>query len=316
MPVYQGEVLLDQTLTELLAMQQQLPEGWQLEIIAVDDGSTDGSYARLAAFQQQQPQVLRIFRLARNCGSMVALRAGLSKTRGEAVVFAAQDLQESPEVLLMLFNSWLEHGDRLHIAHRGSRQEALKKMVVAEIYHWLFRKFIMRHYPARGIATFLIDRKVADELIAHMQPHADLGTQAVSLGYSYRAYPVHRSPSRLGKSLWTLPKNIKLAIDNFIAFSYLPVRMMSAIGMVMALVSFVFSTYVFVGKFTGWYPINQPDGWATIVVLLTFLFGLVMVMLGMIGEYLWRILDYVRNQPMYLIDEEADEVGSGKPPRA
>ena len=108
------------------------------------------------------------------------------------------------------------------------------------------------------------------------------------------------------KTNFTVGKNIKLVIDNFVNHSHLPVRLMSASGMTVALASICFALYVLTGKLTGWYPINQPPGWTTIVVLLTFLLGMVMFMLGVIGEYMWRILRQTKRHPIYRIEEMKD----------
>ena len=167
---------------------------------------------------------------------------------------------------------------------------------------------VVSDYPRGGLGTWLIDREVIDDVIRHPARNTDIGTRLFTMGYTRQLHPYHREEPKM-KSNWTFRKNIKLVIDNFIGFSYLPVRLMSLAGVVTALAGFCFAGYVFLGKvFPDWYTINQPPGWATIVVLLMFTAGMLMLMLmlGVIGEYLWRILDCVRGEPMYRVEEASD----------
>ena len=307
MPVYRGARLLDETFARLIEMEKQLPADARVEIVAVDDGSDDDSFSKIIENQKRFPGKIRAVKLARNFGSMAASQAGFSIARGDCVAVAQQDLQDSPpELLLRMFAAWRE-GVKINIGVRESRDEPMVKKSLAAAYHFLFGRLVMPDYPRGGLGSYLIDRQIADELRRRPESH-DLATHVFAMGYSRRLHSYHRSPPPPGvKTGWTVAKNIKLVIDNFIAFSFLPARLMSVCGVVIALASFVFATYVFVGKTTDWYPINQPPGWATIVVLLTFLSGMVMTMLGLIGEYLWRILDAARNRPIFLVDEIREE---------
>ena len=285
-------------------MEKDLPGGAQVEIIAVDDGSDDGSFAKILENQKRFPGKIRALRLSRNYGGIAASLAGIETARGDCVANIPQDLQEPPELFLRMFDAWRE-GIKINIGIREARQESAAKKLFAAIYHKLFKYLVMPDYPSGGLCTYLIDRQIAEELRRHGDKHLDPATRLFAMGYARRLHPYTRLPPKI-KSNWTFTKNIKLAIDNFIGFSYLPVRLMSLAGIVVALASFFFAGYVFTGKLTGWYPINQPPGWATIIVLLTLLLGMVMLMLGVIGEYLWRILDAVRGEPLYRVEEVRD----------
>ena len=302
--VYQGEKMLDSTLSELVAMGKELtgPDGF--EIIPVDDGSSDDSFACIKKNAKKYGSMIRGLRLSRNFGSYSALNAGMAHARGKCIASIAQDLQEPVELYVSMFKSWQE-GVKINMGVRTARDEPWLKKTLAGIYHSLFAR-LMPGYPKTGLCGFIIDRQVADEMLRHPDGRVDSLTRLMQMGYKRLLHPYKRGKPQ-AKSGWTFAKNITLAIENFISFSFLPIRFMSVSGMLTAFASMVFAAYVLLGKLTGWYPINQPPGWATIVVLISFLSGMIMLMLGIIGEYLWRILEKVKNEPLYLVDETTDE---------
>ena len=302
---YQGEKMLDDTIAQLVAMGEELVGTGRFEVILVDDGSSDGSFARIRENARKHGKAVRGMRLSRNFGGMHAMHACLVHSRGKCIAGSAQDLQEPVELYARMFKSWRE-GVKVNIGMRTSRDEPWMKRTLAAAYHILFAKLVMPGYPRMGMCGFVIDRQVVDEILRHPDARVELVTRLFKMGYSRRLHPYKRGRPQ-AKSGWTLAKNITLAIDNFIAFSSLPIRLMSVSGLLIALASMLFAGYVLLGKFTGWYPIEQPPGWATIVVLISFLSGTIMIMLGIIGEYLWRILDRVKNDPLYLIDERTDD---------
>lgn len=301
-PVYRGRGLLENTFREILALENKI--SGKIEIVAVDDGSDDSSFAEILRLQKQRPQKIIAVRLSQNYGAMAAVHAGVAYAKGNCVALLPQDLQDPPESVLEMFAAW-RGGAKINMTYRTARKEPPLKKMLAAGYHFLFRALTGINYPPGGLGIFLIDRQIAEEIKNSPKNHTDILLRIFSMGHPVRLHPASRLPPKT-KSNWTFAKNIKLVIDNFIGFSYLPVRLMSLAGILTALASFLFAGYVFTGKLTGWYPINQPPGWATIIVLLTMLLGMVMLMLGVIGEYLWRILDAVRGDPLYRVEEVHD----------
>ncbi len=306
-PVYQGEQILDDTIARLMDLERKLPGHAQIEIVAVDDGSRDASYSKLLEISKRYPGKVRAVRLSRNFGAPAATQAGVALAKGDCVANVPQDLQEPPELFFRMFEAW-QKGNKVNIGYRVSRDEPFFKKMFAGIYHALFKLLINRSYPNGGVCAFLVDRQVADELRSHPEP-VEPATLLLSMGYSQCLHPYHREAPhpQASQSNWTLPKQIKLIVDNLLSFSYLPVRIMSGFGICISLASIMYAAYVLLGKVTGWYAIDQPPGWATIVVLITFLNGVVMLMLGIVGEYLWRIFDVARGRPLYLIDEDSED---------
>ena len=307
MAIYQGESLIERAIEQIIEHFQSVIPDVAFEIIAVDDGSTDGSYAKLIAAQKQYPQFLRVIRLSRNFGVFSVTQAGFDNMRGDCVAVIPQDLQDTPQMLVDLFHAWKNDGIKINLTVRTSRDEEFFKTICATVYYKIFRVFTtVIDYPSGGLGMFLIDRQIADQFKKTPLYNTDILVYLFSIGYSRRLHPYPRNRSVASKSNWTFTKKIKLTIDNFISFSYLPVRIMSAVGVTVAIAGFIFAGFVFIGKLTDWYAINQPPGWATIVILITCLGGGIMFMLGIIGEYLWRILDAVHKRPLYLVDEIID----------
>ena len=310
-PVYRGARLLDDTFSQILALENDIAA--PLEIIAVDDGSPDDSFSVLCEWQAKFPNKIRVFRLRQNYGEMAALQAGIALARGRCVAKLPQDLQDTPEQVAAMFAAW-KNGDNINLTFRVERDERWYKKIPANIYHRCFRLFSGLHsYPKGGFGTFVIDEQIAALIMRHPVRHGDVMTHIFSLGGA-RLHAGARLPPK-GGSNWIFSKKIKLVIDNLIGFSYFPVRMMSLVGGIIALLSFCYALYALLGKL-GWYEIDAPPGWATLVILLTMLQGLGMVMLGVIGEYLWRILDCVRAEPSYIVAEKRDAVARLEtPPR-
>ena len=303
-PVYHGEKMLDDTLAEVMAMGKELAGPGRFEIIAVDDGSCDNSFARIQENAKKHKNTIRGIRLSRNFGTFHAIHAGIVHCRGKCMANIPQDLQEPVELYVRMFKAWQE-GVKINIGVRTSRDEPWLKIALAATYHHIFAKLIMPGYPKNGMCGFLIDRQIVNELVRYPNASVDIHARLLQMGYSRILHTYHRGKPQ-SKSGWAFGKLLNYAIENFISFSFLPIRLMSVLGMLLASASMAFATYVLLGKLTGLYPINQPPGWATIVMLTSFLSGTIMVMLGIIGEYLWRILERVQNEPLYLIDEKTD----------
>ena len=294
--------MLERTIPEIFSSLATLLPETDVEIVAVDDGSTDNSYPCLLALRERFAGKMRVIHLTRNFGAITALQAGIDYARGDCITSISQDLQDTPAMVAAMFRSWQAGSKANFIVRTSKRDESFAKKMLANLYHLLFRRYAIPNYPVHGLGVCLMDRQIADELRTHRQRNIDIATYIFSLGYPCSLHPFPR-PAPQKRSNWTLAKKAKLAIDNFVNFSYFPIRLMSALGLTVATGGFVFAFYVFLGKLTGWYVISQPPGWATIIILLTVLSGLVMLMLGVIGEYLWRIADAVKNRPLYVVGE-------------
>lgn len=296
-PIYYNELNIPYTVPRLQSLQKLLPE-IDLEFVFVDDGSKDMSYSMLLAEREKDTRI-KVIRLSKNFGSMSAIQAGLTVTTGDCVGIIAADLQDPPELFVEMLENW-KSGKKIVMATRSDREESLAQKAFSNSYYFLLEKFALKDYPSGGFDFVLMDRQIVQELNLIQEKNTNIMSLIFWLGHERVTIPYVRQERKLGKSRWTFSKKIKLFIDSFVSFSYAPIRFMSMIGAFTALLSFLYGLFVVGNALFGKI---EMAGWATIIALITFLMGLIMIMLGIIGEYLWRILDESRKRPAYVIDE-------------
>jgi dolichol-phosphate mannosyltransferase len=302
-PVYFNELNIPDTVPRLLSLQTSLPD-YSLELVFVDDGSRDRSLAVLRDFQQHYPSTIRVVKLTRNFGSMAAIQAGLTIARGDCVGMIAADLQDPPELFVEMLQHW-ERGIKAVFAVRADREESRVQTFFSNSYYALMRTFALPDYPSGGFEFFLIDRQVVEQVINIREKNTNVMSLVFWLGFKPVAIPYVRRARQKGKSRWTLSKKIKLFIDSFVAFSYAPIRFLSAFGLIVAASAFFYAVWIVYLFLAHGIPVK---GYAPIVILLALTSGIQMTMLGVLGEYLWRTLDESRRRPAFVIDEIVSEV--------
>ncbi|WP_409344202.1 glycosyltransferase family 2 protein [Paenibacillus sp. MBLB4367] len=296
-PIYYNELNIPYTIPRLKNLQALLI-GYDLELIFVDDGSRDKSYELLLKERQLDTRV-KVIKLSKNFGSMSAIQAGLQFAAGDCVGIISADLQDPPELFVDMIKCW-ENGKKVVMATRSDREESFSQKMYSNTYYTLMKRFAIKDYPEGGFDFVLIDKQVVGELRNISEKNTNIMSLIFWLGHPQETFPYVRQERKLGKSRWTLSKKIKLFVDSFVSFSYAPIRFMSVIGFVTAFISFLYGIFVVINAIFGAVDLQ---GWSSIIALITFLLGLIMVMLGIIGEYLWRILDETRKRPAYIIDE-------------
>ena len=294
-PVYFNEANLPLTVPALLALQEKIGP---VEIVLVDDGSEDRSYAVMEELQRKHPGAITLVKLTRNFGSMAAILAGLSVARGRCIGMIAADLQDPPELFIDMHEAWRQ-GQKAVFAVRADRAETGFNRWAANAYYAMMRRFALKGYPRGGFDYFLIDRQVADEVVRIGEKNTNLMSLVFWLGFSAKLIPYVRRERQAGQSRWTLGKKVKLFIDSFVAFSYFPVRAMSLLGVLVSLTAFGYAAFVVAYSLFYGMPVA---GFSTLASLLALLSGLQMLMLGVLGEYLWRNLDESRRRPAFVID--------------
>jgi dolichol-phosphate mannosyltransferase len=233
---------------------------------------------------------------------MAAILAGLTVARGDCVGMIAADLQDPPELFLEMLRHW-RSGSKAVLAVRADREDSASQRLFANAYYALIRRFALSGYPLGGFDFFLIDRQIVSDIIHISEKNTNLMSLIFWLGYQPVMLPYVRRLRQKGKSRWTLSKKIKLFIDSFVAFSYVPIRFLSATGLIVATSAFVYGAYVFYAWLVNDIPVR---GFAPLVLVLAFTAGIQMTMLGVLGEYLWRTLDETRRRPSFVIDEVFD----------
>ncbi|HAV01216.1 MAG TPA: glycosyltransferase [Lachnospiraceae bacterium] len=268
------------------------------EIVFVDDGSGDDSWRIMNEIRLGDENV-KCVKLSRNFGEHAAILAGLSRCSGDCAVTKQADLQEDSELILELYESW-KRGNKVVYAVREERDDPALKKFFANIYYTIVRKFIDKNMPRGGFDCYLLDRQVIEVLLGMEEKNSSLTLQVLWVGFSPDLVYFHRKEREIGKSRWTFAKKFKLVMDSLMSFSYFPIRFMSTVGIICAIIAFIWIIEVIVERLVVGTPIA---GWASLMCLVLFSTGLILLMLGILGEYLWRTLDAGRKRPPFIIDE-------------
>lgn len=277
------------------------------EIVFVDDGSGDNSFKIMTQIREMDPKV-KLVKLSRNFGEHAAILAGLSQCTGDCAVTKQADLQEDSELILRMYDSW-KNGNKVVLAVRSERDEGFVQKFFANLYYIIVRKLIVKNMPAGGFDCYLLDRQVIKVLEMLDEKNSALTLQVLWVGFKTEKIYFHRKAREIGESRWTLSKKVKLVMDSMMSFSYFPIRFMSGVGVAFFVISILWAIEVLVEKlFLG----TDVQGWTTLMLLLLFSSGLIMLMLGILGEYIWRALDASRNRPPFLIDEVVEKRGNEK----
>lgn len=297
-PVYQNEANLNDAIPRLLSLQEKLPR-YRFELVLVNDGSTDKSQDILSKYFKLYPDKIVVIKLAKNFGQTPAIQAGLAIAKGDCISIISADLQDPCELIVAMVERW-EKGVKLVIAERERREDGGWSVLLSKLYCRLVNKLVVKNFPVGGFDFCLIDRQLKDDIVRINEKNVGIFPLIFWLGYGYEILPYTRKTRTAGVSQWTFFKKVKLVIDTFIGFSYLPVRLVSLFGLIISLLAFLNAFYVALR----WYLLGTaPHGWTTIVLLVSGLGGMTLLALGVIGEYLWRILDETRKRPTYVIDE-------------
>lgn len=268
------------------------------EIVFVDDGSGDNSWEIMNTIRKKDKNV-QCVKLSRNFGEHAAILAGLSVCTGDCAVTKQADLQEDSSIILDMYESW-KKGNKVVLAVRAARDENPVKKFFANMYYAIVRKFIDKNMPAGGCDCYLLDRQVIKVLEMLDERNSSLTLQVLWVGFKSDKIYFHRKDREVGKSRWTLSKKIKLVVDSMMSFSYFPIRLMTTTGILFSILAAIMAVNVIVEKITVGTPIA---GWASLMCVMLLSAGLILLMLGVLGEYVWRALDASRNRPPFIIDE-------------
>jgi polyisoprenyl-phosphate glycosyltransferase len=269
------------------------------EFLFVDDHSRDKTPGILAALAAGDPRV-KVLRLSRNFGSHKAFTAGLEHCTGDGAVILAADLQDPPEAIPELVGKW-RGGARVVWAVRGGREgESLPTRLLSRLYYRLMRRYAEVQPPERGADFLLLDRRVIEALRAAPEKNTSLLSLIQWMGFEEDHITYTKAARHTGRSKWTLRKKLKLAVDSFVSFSYAPVRLASAFGLVFALSGFLYAGVIAVRAFALGSPVQ---GWSSLMCVLLIVSGVQLVMLGILGEYLWRTFDETRGRPRYIVEK-------------
>lgn len=272
---------------------------YEYEIVMVNDGSKDESWKVMQNLAERDKNI-RIISLSRNFGSHAAILCGISHCTGECAIIKAADLQEPTELVLEMVESW-KKGNNVVLAVRGGREESKSQTFFANFYYDLVRKTALPNMPKGGFDVYLIDRKVITVLENLDEKNSALTGQLLWSGFKTDIVYYTRLAREIGESKWTLKKKIRLVMDTLFSFSSLPITVVLAVGVGSMVVAIIWAAVVLVSKLCGAIAVS---GWTSLFIFNLFSFGVTMMTLGILGEYLWRTFDASRNRPPYIIEED------------
>lgn len=271
--------------------------GLPFEIVLVNDGSRDGSAAVLDAVSDGDPAVT-VVHLSRNFGHQAAVAAGLAHATGQAVVVLDADLQDPPEIIDSLVEQW-RAGYQIVYGQRIKRQaDPITKRVLAWMYYRVVRNLADVDIPTDAGDFCLMDRSVVDVLNAMPERNRYIRGLRAWVGFRQTAVPFERAERFAGERKYTFRQSLRLALNGIFSLSRAPLQLATWCGAIVSLVSFALGIWFLIRKLTVGYPVQ---GWASIVIIVLFLGGVQLITIGVLGEYLGRVYDEVKQRPLFLV---------------
>ncbi len=298
-PLYNEEAVLE----AFYARVKGTLEGIDYELVLVNDGSRDRTLSIAKDLCRRDPRV-KLISLSRNFGHQIAITAGLDKASGEAVVIIDADLQDPPEVIPEMIERWRE-GCKVVYGVRTKRQgESLFKRLSAAMFYRLMRRLTSVDIPLDAGDFRLLDRAVVEQLASMRERHRFLRGLTSWVGFKQCEVHYTRDPRFAGETKYPLKKMLGFALDAIFSFSNVPLRMASLMGFAVSGVSFLLILYGLGIRLFA--PESAIPGWASVFVAILFLGGVQLIAVGILGEYIARIYEEVKQRPLYVIDEEVN----------
>jgi dolichol-phosphate mannosyltransferase len=281
---------------ELYARVRDALPGLPWELVVVDDGSADGTGEALRAVAARDPRV-RVIELSRRFGHQAAITAGLDHARGDVVVTIDGDLQDPPEVIPRLLEPWAAGADVIYAVRRQRPGETRFKLVSARVFYRVFARVTEVSLPENSGDFRLMDRRALDALLVMRERSRFLRGMTVWVGFTQTTVSYARDERRAGATKFTLRRMLRFSLDAISSFSHLPLQLATLLGFLFSLLAFLAIPLVIVARITDQYV---PGVSSTIVAVLL-LGGIQLITVGIIGEYVARIYDEVKQRPIYVV---------------
>lgn len=272
---------------------------FDVEVVFVDDGSTDDTDAVIASYAFTHCRAVKLIQLSKNYGSHAAIRAGIVHATGDYITYVGADLQEPDEMVTAMYEAIKGGLDAVYVEKKRIKVNPVNR-ACSLLYSAMMRRWAVKDYGAGGINNIMFNRKIRDYLNENIEANSSLMLQIVDAGFRSVTIEMDYKNRVGGVSKWTFGKKVKLFIDSFVTFSFMPIRFVSIMGLLMFFAGIGFGAFTIVTRILN--P-GVAAGFATLASLLAIGFGITNISLGIVAEYLWRTFDAARNRPVFLISE-------------
>ncbi|MBQ3553634.1 MAG: glycosyltransferase family 2 protein [Clostridia bacterium] len=296
-PVYNEESVVEECYRQLKEVMDATNEPY--ELIFVNDGSRDAT-ADIVGNLCANDECVKLINFSRNFGHQTAITAGMDFSTGQAVVVIDADLQDPPAVILQMIEKWKEGYDVVYGKREKRKGESLFKKATAKMFYRLLAAMTSVDIPVDAGDFRLIDRKVCDVMSRLTEKNRYVRGLVSWTGFRQTAVSYVREERFAGETKYPLRKMLRFAMDGITTFSYKPLKISTYIGFILAFFSFVYLIVVLCLRL---FTDVTVAGWASILAVLLISNGVVLMMLGIIGEYIGRIYDETKNRPLYIVRE-------------
>lgn len=294
-PLYNEQENIDALFRRLLAVLEALNTSY--DVICVNDGSRDNTLKNLVEYHQRYPQI-KVVNLSRNFGKDTAMSAGIDYSQGMAVIPIDADLQDPPELIAEMIEKWHEGYDVVYASRLVRIGESWFKRFSAEGFYQVINKLSRVSIPPNTGDFRLIDRRVVESIKKMPERQRFMKGIFAWVGYKQTSILFDREPRYQGQTKWNYWKLWDFAIDGITSFSFLPLKVWTYVGLIIALVSLVYASFLILRTII--FGIDVP-GYASLMVAVLFLGGIQLLTLGIIGEYIGRVYEEVKGRPLYLV---------------
>jgi polyisoprenyl-phosphate glycosyltransferase len=294
-PVYNEEAVVRESYKRLKKTAEGLDGTY--EIIFVNDGSRDKTAEIINEICRDDP-CIKLIDFSRNFGHQIAITAGMDYSTGQAVVVIDADLQDPPEVIPEMIKKWREGYDVVYGKRLVRKGESVFKKITAKIFYRTLRRLTDVDIPLDTGDFRLIDRRVCDELKRVGERNRFVRGIISWLGFKQTGVEFVRDKRFAGETKYPLKKMLKFAFDAIASFSYKPLKLIAYVGVFLSALSFLYLIFVI---YQAIFTDNTVQGWASILAATLFFNGIVLIMLGIIGQYVGRIYDEAKNRPLYIV---------------
>lgn len=297
-PVFNEE----ETLVELVKRLRQVMDELDgpAEAVLVDDGSSDASYRLMAAANGEDSR-FKIVQLSRNFGHQLAITAGMDFASGQAVIVMDADLQDPPDVILEMTAKWQEGYEIVYAVREQRDGETQFKKLTASVFYNVLRRIADIDQPLDVGDFRLVDRKALDAFLSMREHNRYVRGMFSWVGFRQVGVPYHRDSRHAGTSKYSVRKMVRLAVNGIIGFSAAPLKIALTAGFLLAIASVAYGVVAVILKLTG--AAHIVAGYTSLLVTITFLSGVQLMVMGMVGQYVARVYDEARGRPLYLIRE-------------